>query len=65
MPFFVGNALLLLPTLLRQTRRGRWLAWHEIKMMVYLTGWHRVLRSQVPNHGTVVILDQGPVFKLT
>ena len=54
----------LLPTFLRQTQHGRRFAWHESKMMVYLTGWHQVLRRQTLNHGTVFILDQGPVFQL-
>lgn len=64
MPFFVSNALLLLPTILRQSRHGRRLAWSEIKMMVYLTAGNRLLRRQASNHAAVVILDQGPVFQL-
>jgi cytidylate kinase len=64
LPFFVSNALLLLPTFLHEARQGRRLAWHEIKAMVYLTGWQQVVRREAPNHSTVVILDQGPVFQL-
>ncbi len=32
--------------------------------MVYLQAWHHVLERQVSNNGTVIVLDQGPVFKL-
>lgn len=63
-PFFVGNALLLLLTFLRQHGNGRWFTWYEVKAMVYLKGWHRVLRRQASKEGRIVILDPGPVFKL-
>ncbi len=63
-PYFASNALLLLPTFLRQYGNDRWFTWEEIKMLVYLRGWHHVLRRQAVD-GTIIILDQGPVFKLT
>ena len=63
-PIFVRNIPFLLPVLLRRCRNSRWFTWDEIKAMVYLNGWHRVLRQQVSNNGTVVFLDHGPVFKL-
>lgn len=64
LPIFVGHVPFLLPVFLRRCRPSRWFTWDEIKAMVYLKGWPRVLRQQASNHGTVVLLDHGPVFKL-
>lgn len=63
-PIFVGNAPFLLPVFLRRCRPGRWFAWDEIKAMVYLRAWPRVLRQQATNNGTTILLDHGPIFKL-
>ena len=63
-PIFVGNAPFLLPELLRRCPTSRWFTWDEIKAMVYLRGWPRVLRQQASSNGTVILLDHGPVFKL-
>lgn len=63
-PTFVSNVPFLLPVLLRRCPPSRWFTWNEIKAMVYLRGWPRVLRQQASNNGTVVLLDHGPVFKL-
>lgn len=64
MPYFLMNAILLLPKLLHRSPNGRGLTREEIKMMVYLHGWHQVLRRK-SSSARVVVLDQGPVFKLT
>ena len=63
-PIFVGHVPFLLPVFLRRCRSSRWFTWDEIKAMVYLKGWPRVLRQQASNNGTVILLDHGPVFKL-
>ena len=63
-PFIVRSAHLLLPTFLRQYRNDRWLTRQEITRIVYLRGWHHVLRRQATN-GVITLLDHGPVFKLT
>ena len=63
-PIFVGNAPFLLPALLRRCPPSRWFTWDEIKAIVYLRGWPRVLRQQASNNSTVILLDHGPVFKL-
>lgn len=63
-PIFVSNAPLLLPVFLRRCRHSRWFAWDEIKAMVYLKAWPRVLRQQATQSGTTILLDHGPVFKL-
>ncbi len=64
MPIFVGNAPFLAPVFLRRCRSSRWFTWDEIKAMVYLKGWPRVLRRQASNNGTLILLDHGPIFKL-
>jgi len=61
---FVWNALMLLPVILHQWRRSRWFTWEEIKYLVYLMGWPRVLMRQAAHNDTVILLDHGPVFKL-
>src|SRR5574341_2597090 len=63
-PVFVGHVHFLLTVFLRRCRSGRWFTWDEIKAMVYLKGWPRVLRQQAGTNGTVILLDHGPVFKL-
>ena len=63
-PIFVCNAPFLLPNFLRRCPTSRWFTWDEIKAMVYLRGWPRVLRQQASSNGTVILLDHGPVFKL-
>ena len=61
--YFLGNALLLLPMILRQFRKVRWFTWKEIKMLVYLKGWHHVLRRQTRN-GSIVLMENSAVFML-
>ena len=63
-PIFVGHVPFLLPALLRRCRSSRGFTWDEIKAMVYLKAWLRVLRQPASNPGTVILLDHGPVFKL-
>ncbi len=61
---FVRQAPFLSPVLLRRCRHSSWFTWDEIKAMVYLRGWPRVLRQQARDGGTAILLDHGPVFKL-
>jgi deoxyadenosine/deoxycytidine kinase len=61
---FVGYAPFLLPTLLRGSSAGRWFTWDEMKAMVYLRGWPRLLRQEALHGGPAILLDHGPVFKL-
>jgi len=63
-PIFVRTVPSLLPVILRRSRSSRWFTWDEIKAMVYLKAWPRVLRRQASDNGTLVLLDHGPVFKL-
>jgi shikimate kinase len=63
-PIFLRNAISLLPVFLRQLRYGQWFTWDEIKALVYLQGWSKVLRQEVAASDTAILLDHGPVFKL-
>ena len=54
----------VLPFLFRWKRNCRWFTWDEIKAMIYLKGWQRVLKRQAAKNGVTVLLDHGPVFKL-
>jgi len=63
-PIFFGNVPFLLPMFLRRYQPGRSFTWEELKYLVYLRGWPRLLSHQALNNGTVILLDHGPVFKL-
>lgn len=63
-PVFISQAPFLLPVILRGDKSSRWYTWEEIKYMVYLIGWPRVLRQQTGSNYTTIILDHGPIFKL-
>lgn len=62
--FYIEQTFLLLPTILRQPRNGSWFTRADIKKMVYLNGWHRVLEQQGAKNNAIIVADQGPIFKL-
>lgn len=61
---FLRNTISLLPVFLRQLRHGKWFTWDEIKYLVYLKGWPKVLKQEAGTGDVTVLLDHGPVFKL-
>jgi hypothetical protein len=61
---FVRYAPLLLPIFLPGDPNSRWFTWEEIKALVYLKAWPRVIKQQTANKDRVILLDQGPVFRL-
>ncbi|MGH7792928.1 MAG: AAA family ATPase, partial [Thermodesulfobacteriota bacterium] len=63
-PIFVGQFPFVLSLFLRQCRSDRWFTWDEMKAMVYLKRWPRVLRQQAMHGDTTILLDHGPIFKL-
>jgi shikimate kinase len=63
-PIFVSHVPYLLPLFLRRRRSSRWFTWDEMKALVYLKAWPRVVRQQASNDGPLVLLEHGPVFKL-
>jgi shikimate kinase len=63
-PIFLINAIQLLPLVLHRCPSSRWFTRDEIKAMVYLKAWPKVLRQLAASGDAAVILDHGPVFKL-
>jgi shikimate kinase len=63
-PVFLRNFISLLPIFLRQLRYGQSFTWDEIKYLVYLKGWSKVLKQEAGAGDAAILLDHGPVFKL-
>ena len=65
LPFFLNTALSLAPDLAGLTfgREGRRLRPEEITDLIFLRAWHRRVAGE-SSGGSVIILDQGPVFML-
>jgi len=63
-PVFLYNFISLLPIFLRQLRYSQSFTWDEIKYLVYLKGWSKVLMREAGAGDMVILLDHGPVFKL-
>lgn len=55
----------LIPILFRQQGLDQRYSWDEIKSIVYLLGWPSKIRNQLANTRSTILLDHGPVFKLT
>jgi shikimate kinase len=53
----------LLPLMWRNRTTG--ISRRQAKSVLYLNGWHQVLRRQMRQTPATVVLDQGPVFRLT
>lgn len=65
LPFFVWNTLLLLPTFvtISLTKKDGAITSRQMANMAILNGWHRQFTKNLADQD-VVILDQGPVYKL-
>ena len=63
-PVFLRNFISLLPIFLRQLRHGQSFTWDEVKYLVYLQGWSKVLLKEAGSGNAAILLDHGPVFKL-
>ncbi len=50
-----------LPTFLRHLPRGRWLSWHELRLMAYLEAWQRAVAG---DRTSAMVFDHGPIFQL-
>jgi shikimate kinase len=61
---FLQNFHSVLPILMARNGSGRSFTWDEIKAMIYLNGWSRVLKQQATRGNIIVLLDHGPIFKL-
>jgi len=61
---FLRNFHSVLPILMARNGSGRSFTWDEVKAMIYLKGWPRVLKQQAARSNIIVLLDHGPIFKL-
>ncbi len=59
-----GIARELLLAYLREWPRSRWFNLEELRRMLYVKTWHRVLTQPLATDGTITILDHGPIFML-
>lgn len=63
-PVFIRSIPSSVPLFLYQRKSNRQPTWTELKDIAYLEGWPEVLRQQSSNIGRVILLDQGPVFRM-
>jgi broad-specificity NMP kinase len=63
-PIFAGYFPFLLPRMIRGRASSRGFTWDEMKAMVYLKMWPRLLRTEAAQNNEVILLDHGPIFKL-
>lgn len=61
----IHHTLMLFPTYLCQYRNTRWFSAGESRSMVYLEGWSKILEKHSLNNCPAVVLDHGPIFRLT
>lgn len=55
------HTLRFLPAFLRHAPHGRWLRWHELRLMAYLEGWREIaLRERT----SAMVFDHGPIYQL-
>jgi hypothetical protein len=64
LPYAVSRTILSAPLLLRLVLAGRRPSAEELKRLLYLRGWERVLKRQARRTGGVVVVDQGAVYSL-
>jgi shikimate kinase len=63
-PVFIRSISSSVPLFLHQRKSNRQPTWTELKDIAYLKGWPQVLRKRSSNTGKVILLDQGPVFRM-
>lgn len=64
LPFRLIHTPTLASAVFRQLRLRHRFAIQEFRDTVYVDTWHRVLSRQARRSGSIVLADQGPVFKL-
>lgn len=62
--YIIGCIPRLLPMLIRNLGPGPRLSWADFKLIVYATGWWRLLNRKPEYRRGVTLLDQGPVYAL-
>jgi shikimate kinase len=63
-PIFIRDTPQVLRSLFAREGGSRRWTWDEIKFLVYLDMWDRVLEQQANSHLRTILLDHGPIFKL-
>lgn len=63
-PAFIRGISSSLPLLLEQRKSNRQPTWTELKDIAYLEGWTQMLKQMPSSNGKIVLLDQGPVFRM-
>src|SRR5688500_18651010 len=63
-PVFIRSISSSVPLFLYQRKSNRQPTWTELKDIAYLKGWPDLLRRRSSNTGKVILLDQGPVFRM-
>lgn len=62
---YVAHAMpRIAPILAGTLNPGPRLSWPEVKLLVYVTEWHRFLRARPEYEGGATLLDQGPLYAL-
>jgi thymidylate kinase len=63
-PVFIRSISSSASLFLYQRKSNRQPTWTELKDIAYLKGWPQFLRRRPSNTGKVILLDQGPVFRM-
>ncbi|PWB70771.1 MAG: hypothetical protein C3F07_15970 [Anaerolineales bacterium] len=65
--FFVHECLKLAPDLLKMNRssHGHWITRSEFAQMTILSGWDSLLRDNQKEKTDYILLDEGPVWRMT
>lgn len=63
-PIFISQIPALLSLYLKSYRLNRRLTWNETKAIVYLNGGEYLINQLISRNGTIILLDQGPIFQL-
>lgn len=63
-PVLGGLLVRLLPCYLLNCSRSRWFDQEELRRLVYVRGWLRVLARRDLSEGAITIFDHGPIFML-
>ena len=63
-PVFIRSIPSSLPLFFDQGKSDRQPTWTELKDIAYLEGWTQVLKRIPSSNNRIVLLDQGPVFRM-
>lgn len=63
-PIFARSVPLILSLIVAGFEASQRWTWDEIKFMVYLKSWSRILEQQAKTNPGTILLDHGPVFKM-